>query len=283
VDNINFEEDNVKDIETKDIIEDKAENSQTIINQTKNDKNYFVYLIPVGLLLAGIAFYSISGADTSKNHTQTTVEKTLPVKEPIIEVHKEKEEQTLENEVLAKIDNKETKKEIKEVEKIVNEKIEKEEAKKEIVKEDTYKKVTPLLEKKAEEKKALVATLSTEEKEKLQQLKKEAEEKELEKEIQSIIESTSTSETALNKLENLDKTKVEKKTIKKSSIVTKSLNDISKYIKKMKYKNKQILFQDNYYKENDVLLGFKIFKITPIYVKFEDTKKNIRKRYLFKK
>lgn len=48
----------------------------------------------------------------------------------------------------------------------------------------------------------------------------------------------------------------------------------------LKYENHMIKYKNKYYKENDILEGYKIFKITPAYVKFEDTKTNIRKRVL---
>ncbi|RXJ86424.1 hypothetical protein [Arcobacter sp. CECT 8985] len=59
------------------------------------------------------------------------------------------------------------------------------------------------------------------------------------------------------------------------------IRDEFKNIKdQLTYENHMIKYKNKYYRENDTLEGFKIFKITPVYVKFEDTKTNIRKRVL---
>lgn len=69
---------------------------------------------------------------------------------------------------------------------------------------------------------------------------------------------------------------------KQDEIKLNSLDDIQKYVKEFKYKNGQLSFRSNLYKENDNLFGFKIYKITSIYIKFQDEKKQIRKRFLLK-
>ncbi|MGP2656185.1 hypothetical protein ACOJTA_04010 [Malaciobacter sp. WC5094] len=69
---------------------------------------------------------------------------------------------------------------------------------------------------------------------------------------------------------------------KQDEIKLNSLDDIQKYVKEFTYKNGQLSFRSNLYKENDNLFGFKIYKITSIYIKFQDEKKQIRKRFLLK-
>ena len=106
----------------------------------------------------------------------------------------------------------------------------------------------------------------------------------LEEENMISINEERTSEENLNIIEqsaNIESLE-ELKSVKYSDEKVASLSEISKFIKEMKYEDSKIFFKDNYYQEKDVLLGFKIFKITPLYVKFEDQTKNIRKRFLFK-
>lgn len=69
---------------------------------------------------------------------------------------------------------------------------------------------------------------------------------------------------------------------KQDEIKLNSLDDIQKYVKEFTYKNGQLSFRNNLYKEDDSLFGFKIYKITSIYIKFQDEKKQIRKRFLLK-
>jgi len=92
-------------------------------------------------------------------------------------------------------------------------------------------------------------------------------------------EINSNSEDTLDKIE----TSLEEK--QKNKIETpqlKSLNEISNYVNEFQVKDNKLFFEGNSYSENDNLFGFKIFKITPYYIKFEDINKNIRKRYLIK-
>ncbi len=77
--------------------------------------------------------------------------------------------------------------------------------------------------------------------------------------------------------------KKEKPKIQENNKQTSSL-DIEKldiYQKDLKNLNNKVFYNGNYYGEDDYLFGFKIFKITPTYVKFEDSANNIRKRVLF--
>lgn len=106
----------------------------------------------------------------------------------------------------------------------------------------------------------------------------------LEEENLITINEERTSEENLNRIEQGDNIKSleETRNVKYSDEKVTSLSEISEFIKEMKYEDSKIFFKDNYYQEKDVLLGFKIFKITPLYVKFEDQTKNIRKRFLFK-
>ena len=67
-----------------------------------------------------------------------------------------------------------------------------------------------------------------------------------------------------------------------TNIQLSSLDSISKHIKELKIANNQLIYKDKIYSENDELFGFKIFKIRPLYVKFEDTDNQIRKRFLLK-
>ena len=45
----------------------------------------------------------------------------------------------------------------------------------------------------------------------------------------------------------------------------------------------KLIYNDKAYSEGDDFLGYKIYKLTPIYVKLEDEEKEIRKQFIFKK
>ncbi|AXH09788.1 hypothetical protein AHALO_1418 [Malaciobacter halophilus] len=62
--------------------------------------------------------------------------------------------------------------------------------------------------------------------------------------------------------------------------ILKIKNSLAQIKKHLIYENNMIKYKNRYYKENDILEGYKIFKITPLYVKFEDTNEKIRKRVL---
>lgn len=285
VENINLEDENVQDIETKEIIEDKAENSQNIINQTKNRKNYFIYLVPV--IVISVVFFTINNDDNEKEINTLSTEKSITINN----------KDTSDN-----INNKIT------TQKTIETKDEIE--KKEILVEENTKEVLPVLKKDIapvietsnldtkieedikndesikvnknilEEKKELIKVVLEEPSEK--EITKEVTKEEINKEIEKIIESNSTSEDALNKLEKLSS--LNNNTVEqKNTIILKSLDEISKYKKQLKFKDNKIFFNGKYYSEKGTLFGFKIFKITPIYVKFEDQNKKIRKRFLFNK
>ncbi|WP_072680541.1 hypothetical protein [Arcobacter sp. LA11] len=232
------------DIETDEIIKDKSEKSQNIINETTNKKNYFLYIIPIVLL--GLVLFFFNSSEEEKT------EKTMIVKnEKVIEEEKKtitaelKEEKILSTEIEEKKTSIETPvKKVEEVSvKLTNE-----------IKEDIKDKDIDETEKVVKEN--------------------------VSNDIENTIEKTSNSEATLNKIEESTKEILSEN---KSTIKLKSLDQISKYVKKLKVEDNKLLFEGNYYSENNDLFGFKIFKITPLYVKFEDENKNIRKRFLIKK
>ncbi len=61
-----------------------------------------------------------------------------------------------------------------------------------------------------------------------------------------------------------------------------SINELENYQNDFSYKDGNLIFENQAYKEEDFLFGFKIYKLTPIYVKFQDEKNHMRKRILFK-
>lgn len=67
---------------------------------------------------------------------------------------------------------------------------------------------------------------------------------------------------------------------KDSQLKLGSLDEIENYIKDMHFDNGNLYFNNTAYKENDRLFGFKIYKLTSMYVKFEDESNQIRKRYI---
>lgn len=106
------------------------------------------------------------------------------------------------------------------------------------------------------------------------------------------IENRAEEEQIKNSDDKLDliqlvETEVKSSTNEKSSLrnipTLYSLDEIDKYEKELKYDDGKLLFRGQKYAENDMLFGFSIFKLTPIYVKFQDEKKQIRKRFMLKK
>lgn len=66
----------------------------------------------------------------------------------------------------------------------------------------------------------------------------------------------------------------------KKTTIFKIRDNLAQIKKHLMYENNMIKYKNKYYKENDILEGYKVFKITPVYVKFEDMNKKIRKRVL---
>jgi hypothetical protein len=66
----------------------------------------------------------------------------------------------------------------------------------------------------------------------------------------------------------------------KKTTIFKIRDNLAQIKKHLMYENNMIKYKNKYYKENDILEGYKVFKITPVYVKFEDMNKKIRKRIL---
>lgn len=61
------------------------------------------------------------------------------------------------------------------------------------------------------------------------------------------------------------------------------LVDISEYINKFKYEDGELIYNEERYKEGDTIMGYKIYKLTPVYIKLEDEQNEIRKQFLLKK
>jgi len=219
----NEDYDNTVDIKTNEIIEDKSEKSQEVINETKKNKNYLLYSLPV--VIIGIAIF-IFNNDTQK-------EITTPI---------------------SKVEN---------IKVIEESKIEKD-----LKKENNPIPIVEIQKESAQPTSSVIENI-------------EAENKKIKKEIPVIVEENSNSEITLNKIEK--SLPIETIEVKKESPQLDSLNDIEKYVNELEVKDDKLFFEGNYYSENNNLFGFKIFKITPLYVKFEDTNKNIRKRFLIKK
>lgn len=230
----NLDSENNEEIETNEIIEDKSKNHQEIIENTRNNKNYVLYILPLLVLLGTIYFV----ATPSEDEKEILIAKIEPKTQEIII----KKEETQKPEV-AKVEEK-----VIETEEVVlNEKT---------------------IENKIEE-------------EVDESIEITADNKNILPEVEEKIEITFNSEIALDKIEEFTN---------ESNIVgipdtpkLKSLSEINKYIKKLTLENGKIFYDGNYYSENSMLFGFKVFKITPLYVKFEDVNKKIRKRFLITK
>lgn len=274
--NMNIDEDDIEaeKIETEKIIENKIEDGHKIIEAEKSKNKKLAYILIPAILLLG-TFLFLNNSSDDKNIEKQNV----TVSEKIEEVK----------------DLEETEKPIEKIE-IVEKK--QDEIKKEVIKEvvKTEEKIETPVIKKEEIKKVIEKPI---EKVKITEKKKEEIKEVIEKKVIKVEEKNSLSEDSLDKLEGIKKIAIEKKkeivakttdsveatinTFKsKNEIKLNSLEEISKYQSKLKYKNNQLYFNGNYYKEKSTLFGFKIFKITPYYVKFEDPKKNIRKRFTIK-
>ena len=237
------------------IIEDKSKNNNIIDKQkgiTDNKKNLGIYAASLIVAIGASYFvFSSSNADEIKN-------------EPIILASKEK---TIEIKKEIPIIVEEEKEKIIEVENDVNEEITLGENKEEETEEKTVEEVVSVVEEKKED---ITEEINNDAKEVTSlKLKEEVFEEKI-----PVIEE---------KKEEIQIETKEVKEVPQNSIQLNSLNDIIKYQKELKYENNSINFRDSLYKEGDNLFGFKIFKLTPIYVKFEDTKKSIRKRVRLKK
>ncbi len=249
--NIDEEEIKIQKIETEKIIENKIEDNHKIEEAKKSkNKNLFYISIPIVVIFAAYLLISDSSSEEKKPNIPVT-EKVEEIK--LIEKKKEEIKPTI----------------VKPIEKVAEKKIE--EVKK-------VKEVITKVEKKKEEIKPAI----------------------IKPEVKVIIkkeeEIKSVSENSLNKLEDIkERTIIKKDEIIKTAVITPvvntfksksnikldSLESISKYNSKLKYKNNKLYFEGNYYNEKEELFGFKIFKITPVYVKFEDSNKN-RKRFTIK-
>lgn len=65
-----------------------------------------------------------------------------------------------------------------------------------------------------------------------------------------------------------------------NEILLNSLEEISKYIKEFKYIDGKLEYKNDTYSENDILFGFKIYKLSSAYIKFQDEKNKIRKTFI---
>ncbi len=86
-----------------------------------------------------------------------------------------------------------------------------------------------------------------------------------------------------NKVENTVEidNEIKKENVEIEEVV--SFQDISAHILESKYLDGKLIYNDKAYSEGDDFLGYKIYKLTPIYVKLEDEEKEIRKQFIFKK
>lgn len=87
--------------------------------------------------------------------------------------------------------------------------------------------------------------------------------------------------SSIEKKKKIKKKEEEGNLIKsKKTTIFKIRDNLAQIKKHLMYENNMIKYKNKYYKENDILEGYKVFKITPVYVKFEDINKKIRKRVL---
>ena len=86
-----------------------------------------------------------------------------------------------------------------------------------------------------------------------------------------------------NKVENTVEidNEIKKENVEIEEVV--SFQDISAHILESSYLDGKLIYNDKAYSEGDDFLGYKIYKLTPIYVKLEDEEKEIRKQFIFKK
>lgn len=93
----------------------------------------------------------------------------------------------------------------------------------------------------------------------------------------SLIENNGKLEKNLNVLEG-NQNQVQNKI--NNEILLNSLEEMSKYIKEFKYIDGKLEYKNDTYSENDILFGFKIYKLSSAYVKFQDEKNKIRKTFI---
>ena len=127
---------------------------------------------------------------------------------------------------------------------------------------------------------------------------KEIIEKEVEKtidDVKNIVDNTKETISEpikiaeLNTLESGNKTEntteidneIKKENVEIEEVV--SFQDISAHILESSYLDGKLIYNDKAYSEGDDFLGYKIYKLTPIYVKLEDEENEIRKQFIFKK
>jgi hypothetical protein len=92
-----------------------------------------------------------------------------------------------------------------------------------------------------------------------------------------VVENTESIEEKLNVL---DDTQNQLPNKINNEILLNSLEEISKYIKEFKYIDGKLEYKNDTYSENDILFGFKIYKLSSAYVKFQDEKNKIRKTFI---
>lgn len=256
------------EIDTEEIIDNKTEKKPIDIRNIKKT-NYYLYALPFAVVLVATLYLSKDKNSEEviiKKELVSKIEKVEPAK--IIIQSKEKVEKEIlvksiedkPKEVVAKIKEAAVK-----VEAIAQEKeIRKEEIVSKLVKEEPKELVS-------DAKKITIKKVEEVSIKELPQVVKEVE-KEILDNTTNTVASKSNSEDKLNKIEAT----TEKK------IILSTLDEINKYKNKLEYKDNKLFFDGKYYEENNTLFGFKIFKITPLYVKFEDVNQKIRKRFLIK-
>jgi hypothetical protein len=92
-----------------------------------------------------------------------------------------------------------------------------------------------------------------------------------------VVENTESIEEKLNVLDDTQNQLANKIN---NEILLNSLEEISKYIKEFKYIDGKLEYKNDTYSENDILFGFKIYKLSSAYVKFQDEKNKIRKTFI---
>jgi hypothetical protein len=92
------------------------------------------------------------------------------------------------------------------------------------------------------------------------------------------VENTESIEEKLNVLDDTQNNQLPNKI--NNEILLNSLEEISKYIKEFKYIDGKLEYKNDTYSENDILFGFKIYKLSSAYVKFQDEKNKIRKTFI---
>ncbi|MDD2896582.1 MAG: hypothetical protein PHG81_11265 [Aliarcobacter sp.] len=129
--------------------------------------------------------------------------------------------------------------------------------------------------------------LSTEKVEKTNQEEKKVKEIKIEESIKIKEELPQIRETVKEEIslikEEVGETLIDTESISDNNeIILSSIDQIEKFKNELKYEGEGLIFRDKIYHENDMLFGFKIYKLTSVYVKFQDEEKQIRKRLLLK-